>query len=232
MRGQECCGQHGGRTLRGLASPRSKTMKYSKYLPKRLVERYEGSSTDIHLLALREEIRICDVRISDLMEKADSGESGEAWKQLRFCVIDYVKAQRVGDPAFAIAKLETLKDLIDRGCNDYEAWREINDTIELRRRLTESERKREMDLKIYVSVEESLALARLLTQTVVEIVKDKTLVNRIRIRFADILDKSETPDTVVEEPPVFTPFGEYKKGFIGASDESDMVDAELITVEK
>ena len=89
-----------------------------------------------------------------------------------------------------------------------------------------------MDLKIYVSVEESLALARLLTQTVVEIVKDKTLVNRIRIRFADILDKSETPDTVVEEPPVFTPFGEYKKGFIGASDESDMVDAELITVEK
>jgi hypothetical protein len=45
-------------------------------------EDYDRAIADEELMSLRSEIAVIDVRITDLLMRADSGESGRLWRQL------------------------------------------------------------------------------------------------------------------------------------------------------
>ncbi len=81
--GRTVCHYHGGKTPVGAAAPAFKHGRYSKYLPKRWLERYEAALANPDLLALKDEIALIDLRIADLVEGATTPEKQAAvWPDL------------------------------------------------------------------------------------------------------------------------------------------------------
>lgn len=152
------CKLHGGATPKGLASPHYKTGRWSKYMPTRMVPRYEESQRDTELLALQADIALVDARIADLLGKVDSGESGRIWQKLSALRLEVYDAKRRGDDAAGREALESILHTIGRGKADAAAWHEVIGLIEQRRKLVESERKRLVEMKQMVTVEESMLL--------------------------------------------------------------------------
>lgn len=174
MIGATVCYHHGGRTPRGHALPQTTHGRYSKYLPPRLLERFQQSSDDPDLLNLRDDIALVDSRLSDLLQRVDSGESGETWK-LAKAAHRTMKAGLApgGDLAAAKAALDDLDAIISRGMGDFAAWREIGELLDRRERLVRSERRRLVELQQTMTVEQAMLLMGALAALVDEHVTDR-----------------------------------------------------------
>src|SRR3954470_5731126 len=61
------CRMHGGKTPRGLASPLTKSGRYSRDLPTRVAARYENALADPELLSVRDDIALLQGAITDVM---------------------------------------------------------------------------------------------------------------------------------------------------------------------
>ncbi len=68
------CRLHGGKSLKGIASPRFKTGKYSKYLPEKVRTHYQETIVDKDLISLRDEIALNDAHLIELLGSMKSGE--------------------------------------------------------------------------------------------------------------------------------------------------------------
>lgn len=174
--GKEVCYIHGGATPSGPDSPHWKHGRYARgyadIVPKRLVERYEAALNDRQALSMRAELALIDARLADMLARVDSGESGSLWKSLRETWRTLERAQRQQDAEKVAESLVRVGELIRRGYTDSVAWREVGDLIERRRRLAESERKRELEAKEIMRIDEGLALVSLLMDAVKRHVSD------------------------------------------------------------
>lgn len=166
--GKKVCHYHGGKTPGGIASPHYKTGRYSKYLPSRMRARYEEAKADPDLLELRSEIALTDARISELVGRVDSGESGALWGQLSELTDKADTARIRGDTAGLAAVLNILFDAIRGGVQDWATWAEVFGLLEVRRRLVESERKRLVEMHQMVQVERAMVLVDQLALSVRE----------------------------------------------------------------
>jgi len=166
--GKEVCHYHGGKTPGGIASPHYKTGRYSKYLPTRLLARYQEAKADPDLLELRSEIALTDARISELVARVDTGESGALWGRLAGLTDKADQARYRGDTAALASVLNVLFQAIRAGAQDWETWAEVFGLLEQRRRLVESERKRLVEMHQMVQVEKAMVLVDRLALSVRE----------------------------------------------------------------
>lgn len=183
MRGKRTCRQHGGKSPGGIASASWVHGRQSKYLPKRLQESYQESISDKELLALRHEISVIDARIVDLFKRVDIGESGHLWLRSKEVLLQLRKALVSQDSKKVSEAIVELDDLIRKGSTDYGAWSEIENGIELRRRLVETERKRLVDMQQMITAEQAAAYLSAITLAVRENVSDPTILSRIQASF-------------------------------------------------
>lgn len=174
MIGKEVCMMHGGKTPRGTNNPNFKHGRYSKAIPDRLAARYNEAQNDSQLLELREDIALIDARISDLLVRVDTGESGAAWRRAAEAVQAFKTAQVAGKVPEMHKHLAVLTDTIEGGNGDSEAWAEVYAMLETRRKLVESERKRLVEMQQYISTERAMALIAAITDTVKRHVHDRT----------------------------------------------------------
>lgn len=149
--GKRVCTVHGGLTPGGIASANYKTGKYSKYLPDKLASRYEAAANDPNLLELNHEIGLMDMRLTSLLERVNHGETGLLWQDVGKLWQQY-KDKPESDTTI---KIDTL---IKKGHDDYQAWGEIGNVIEQRRKLVESERKRLVEAQQYVTAVQAMTL--------------------------------------------------------------------------
>lgn len=149
---------HGGSSLRGVAHPNYKHGRHSKYLPSRLLERYEASASDPEILDLTAEIALVDARSSDVLSRVDAGESGRLWRALGAVRREFLAARGREDQQGMADALAEILNLIGRGGADFEAWAEIVDLLERRRRLVDSEQKRRIAMHESVQVGEAVAV--------------------------------------------------------------------------
>jgi hypothetical protein len=133
--GMDVCRYHGGLTPRGPASPQVRTGKYAKFLPARMVARYEASLHDPELTSLRRELALTDARLLDLLAHVDTGESRALWQALQDAYQAFKIAQRGGDVAKMRTTVAEVETCIEQGGRDAEAWQEIQSLIESRRKL-------------------------------------------------------------------------------------------------
>ena len=187
-KGRTRCRLHGGASPRGLASPHTKHGRFSRDLPARMLDMYEAALADEDLIALREDIALVTARELDLLRRVDSGESGTAWKEAGAVLRDHGRAVRAGDDAKAEAALDRLREIIDGGATDAAAWRELLTTIEQRRRLAETERRRLVDLDQLISHERALLFATALLDAVRRTVTDRDALATISADFATIVN--------------------------------------------
>ncbi len=191
------CRMHGGKSLGGIASPTYKHGRYSKYLPERLRERYVESLSDPDLIALREEISLTDARIEDLIKRVDSGESGEAWALARKALGELLEAETKGESLHG--PIAMLGEIIQRGLDDYGAWRELGGMIEMRRRLVESERKRLVDMQMMISAERAMLLISSIADIIRRNVTDVETKRAIQVELTAILTRGENQESLPAE---------------------------------
>jgi hypothetical protein len=142
MRGLAVCCMHGGKTPRGPASVHYKSGRFSRFLPTRLFAAYQAAAHDPELRSLRHSIAVVDARIIDILQRVDTGEAGSIWRDAQAAMAKFhleQAKQNIDGMQLAIAQVDRL---ITKGAADDAAWGEIEELIEQRRRLCESEQRR------------------------------------------------------------------------------------------
>lgn len=163
------CYHHGGKTPTGKALPQTTHGRYSKHLPTRMLATYEDAQRDPELLNLRGDIALLDARLSELLKRVDSGESGKVWHDLRVAWKAVKRATNEVEQVMALAELGTL---IEHGYLDTQAWGEIRDLLEQRRKLVESERKRLIEMQQMMTAGQAQLLIARLYDVVTQHVND------------------------------------------------------------
>lgn len=179
VRGRDRCRMHGGTSPVGAASGTFRHGLYSRYLPARLLATYRRSLRDDDALALREAIALMDARINDLLARVDTGEAGSLWRDLRAIYRTMEEANRARDTEGVRIALLTMGDLIRRGASDAALWSEIRSTLESRRKLIDTERRRLVDAQQMISAERALSLIVAFTEIVRTHVTDQTVLATI-----------------------------------------------------
>lgn len=191
MLGKAKCYHHGGRSLVGAASPTFRHGRWSKGLPKRIIERYDVAAGDQELLELREDIALTDAQITDRIGLVDSGESGAAWRALRKANRRVARARTRGDVDAMATALDEVTALIEAGTADRAAWADVNELLEQRRRFVDTEVKRLHALYQYVTTEEVMALVGALVELVRTHVEDVGIRNAIAAGIEALLNRDE-----------------------------------------
>ena len=190
------CRVHGGRSPRGTQHPNTKSYKYSKYLPDRLMERFLASTSDPDILSMQSEIALMDARIEDLLGRADTGESGATWTRALKEFMELETAIRTGDSAEAAGWLNALRETIDKGLDDYHNWQEIQQVGESRRRMVETERKRLETIQAMIPVSDAMLLMRAIVESVKRRVSDPATLTLIKNDIFKLTDM--TPKTIID----------------------------------
>lgn len=174
------CRMHGGKSLRGIASPTFKDGRRSKYMPSRLLETYRQGLTDKELLDLQDEISLIDARLNDVLGRVDTGEAGIHWHKMREAYDLLIDSLRRKSPDDQRQALHDLDDLTRKGQADWQAWHEIMALIEQRRKLVEAEQKRRISMQQMITAEQAMALTAAILETVKRNVTDRTALNAIQ----------------------------------------------------
>lgn len=187
--GRRYCKFHGGRALAGIKSMRFTDGRHFQYLPGRLLERYREARGDIDLLAMRDEIALLDARLNDLLERVDTGEAGRLWTEARLAYAGVVGAMRSGDSQSLVSATDRLGQALSAGQGDYAAWEEVQKTIDLRRKISEAERKRLVDMQQMVTAEEAMNLVAAIAETVKRHIHDAEIIERIATDINRLINK-------------------------------------------
>lgn len=185
------CRMHGGATPKGVASPAFKTGRYSRYLPERLMERYQDALHDEDLLNLRHEVALVDTRIADLLEQVERGDLGARWLELQAHYETLTLATQQKDLGAGAAAFEKIGALITGGASDYLVWAQISAMLEQRRRLAESERRRLVDMQQMITSEQAMTLVAALSDIVRKRVTDRDILAAIQNDLARLLDRRD-----------------------------------------
>lgn len=177
--GRNRCKLHGGASLRGVASPHFKTGRYSRYLPQDLAKRYHESLNDPDLLNLSSELSLIDARLTELLGRVTTGESGALFRRLSSLWTEMTDADVRKDFDAQRAALHKIGEVIQRGLGDGAAWEEIDRLVERRRKLTESEGKRRIAMSQMLTPEQAATLVAALEAAVKEHVHDRETLRRI-----------------------------------------------------
>ncbi len=189
IRGKRVCRVHGGMTPSGIASPHYKDGRYSKVLPARLAARYQEAQQDGALLELRDEISLVDSRLSDLLSRVDTGESGALWAKLMQARVDLIAAKRANDIQGQGEALTLILDLISQGHADYRAWAEVGGALEQRRKLVESERKRLIEAQQTITTEQAMLFVNAVLSSVRGHISDRVTLSAIQSDIMQLLNR-------------------------------------------
>jgi hypothetical protein len=183
------CKTHGGASLKGIASATYKHGGRSKYLPANLQTRYQEAVDDPELLNLRTDLALVEARLAQLLERVDTGEAGALWKAAKDAFEDLRKAGVAKDPVAQQIAFNELSDVLGRGLSDYAAWNEISSLLEQRRKLSESERRRLVDMQQMISTEQAMLFAGQVLDIIRRNVSDRATLNAIQLDFIRLMNK-------------------------------------------
>ena len=164
--GKDLCRMHGGTAKVGPDNPAFKHGKYSKVLPQGMVKRYHLAMSDPDRLALEHEIALVDARLMQLIERCETGDNGERWRQLRDAMDDFQVAYHKQDAKGMSAQLRQMDALIRDGLADHANWQEIMACVSQRQRLVESERKRFVEMQQTITVEQAMTFVTAVMESV------------------------------------------------------------------
>jgi len=174
--------------LTGFAHPASRSGRYSKDVPNRLISRYEEALSDPEILAMNDEIALIDSRLSDLIARVDSGESGALWQALAATWKQFVDAQSRRDINTMTVKINRIGELITAGDSDYSNWREISILLESRRKLTETERDRRVEMQQVITVEQATQMVSRLVDILRRNISDRRLLSDISLEIRSMMN--------------------------------------------
>lgn len=148
------CYHHGGHSLKGKDHPDYKNGRYAEALPDGIAGRFQEVMQDESLTNLRKELAAIQTRIEEVMSSLEDPDTGELWSDIQKHLIKLQDARAAGNSDEESKQLHILEDLITSGAEERAKYREISELIERKRRLVDSERRREKALQAYVPLED------------------------------------------------------------------------------
>ena len=115
--------------------------RHSSVLPADLAERYEERLTDPQLTSLRAELALIDTRVAALLASDEGLAAGPLWRQARKQLTQLRDAK--ANVAAARRALQALDDTIAEGQAAASRWADVQQLLDLRRKLVEAEVRRE-----------------------------------------------------------------------------------------
>jgi hypothetical protein len=188
--GRTVCNIHGGKTPQGVAAPSYTHGRYSKVIPARLAERYSDGLSDPQLLELREEIALLDARLGDVLGEIDGLGDPARWADAQRAWAAYTTAPNAALKAKAQTELDYV---IDQGANQHAAWAALQQIIEQRRKLVESEHKRLVIAQQMITTEQAMALIGALIGIIRHHIHDRRILAAIQADAAQLLDRPGDP---------------------------------------
>ncbi len=139
-------------------------------------------------------MKLWGARLSDVLGRVDTGESGATWAKARDTYDALIDAMREHDAGKQSQSFRELDRLIGKGLSDYAAWREIQSLIEQIRKLSESEQKRLVAAQLMISSEQAMSFTVAMLSIIKQHVSDRTVLNNIQLDVTALLSKrSEVP---------------------------------------
>lgn len=167
------CKMHGGKSLRGIEHPNYKHGKASRYLPAGLVEKFEAIMADPDYVRQREQIAILDIMLMEQLTDWSEGGGGNIFVKLQQKREEYYDARSRTDTKAMVAITNAVMDLIGSGYAKTMAAKEVRDTMEQRRKLTESERKLMIEERTMIPAPIVVLLMRRIGESIAEHVTDE-----------------------------------------------------------
>lgn len=189
------CRMHGGNARRGPDHPRFKTGKHSKVIPERMAATYDAAVKDRQILALQADVALLDARIEDLLRRVDTGEAGTLWRDAWTAFQGIQEAIRERDNEKGLRYTTQLRMILQQGRDDYRAWDEVGKVLEQKRRMIESESKRQVQERFLVPIVEMGLIVRALAGAVSTHVGDVEVLRAINRDWELVLGRdSQTND--------------------------------------
>lgn len=182
------CKLHGGNSPRGIASPSYKHGMYSKDMPSQLANRYREARQDDELMSLRDDIALISARVGEQLSGLHDGGMMDLILQARAVYSDLIDALRKDDDPSAQMYLSSLGTLLNKGASDIMTWESIEESLEKKRKLTDSERKRLVDMRQMVTVEELLMVVGGLVNSIKKHVTDQRKLQLISEDIRELLE--------------------------------------------
>ncbi len=157
-KGNGRCETHGGKSLRGPASPNFRHGEHSIYTPPpSLLADYDRLAEHRELVQHQTSIKLIDAVINDTLSEYDSGGGRDAWKSVGSARHKFQVARRSGDRVKLSESVAELEIAIEGGVGRQSRRDEIRNLLETHRKLVDSETKRYLIEAQTYSVEQMTA---------------------------------------------------------------------------
>jgi len=171
------CARHGGNARSGLMHPHAKHLRTAESLPRHLRVDMLAAENDPDLLSLRHEIKLSDVRIASLKRDLELGLNSTAARRIDNLL--QTINEKLSKKSSSQSINELLYELIEvyqKGKSEKAGWKELEEAKEARRKLSESEAKRETQLKLTLGANQVLtlvsAMATIARDLIAKLMKD------------------------------------------------------------
>lgn len=189
------CALHGGKSLKGEASPTYKHGRFSDYLPERLVKIYEAVQADEEANILNRNIRLRETFIRERMAMIDDvPDSADVWNNLRREIGELRKAYHNHDDGKIINALDNLRLLIDERILYFAAVEEIRVDLAEQRKDKQAIAAIEYKGENAIPATELMVLMGAVLKIIQTVVTDK----QQRIQIADGIDSLFKPASRIE----------------------------------
>lgn len=142
--------------------------------------RFEEALADADLVQLGRDIALIDSRLGEVLSEITQDSTGTIFGSLRRAFNDYTKSN---DPAKKQVAFVEMEFLIEQGAEDWQKWQEVYSVLEQRRKMVESEAKRQVQLQQTLTTSQAVNMLAAVIDTVKRHVTD---VDALRAISADI----------------------------------------------
>ena len=170
--GKNRCKFHGGASPRGIQANNYKHGGYSRDMTEQLAKRFREFQGDTELLSLRDDIALTTAGIAEKVASLHSGEAGDLWIEAHQKWRELLKAIKRQDEGESTTLMAEIGRILDSGYNNTLTWKDIHRKQDIKRKLVDSERKRLVDMRQMVTMEELMLVVGALVDSLKKHVHD------------------------------------------------------------
>lgn len=190
--GWPVCRAHGAGTINAPGGAPIITGRYSKFLPTLMMERYNDFLADGDVLNLRSEIALLDTRLSQMLARLETCDSNATWSKISRAsmLLGKLMCEEEADTADVEIIRKLLVEAMSARDADAEIWHDAIIIIDQRRKLADTERRRIVDAKRFITAEEASAMMAFVVDTIAKNVSSPLERRRISEQFKQFAQRS------------------------------------------
>lgn len=185
------CRRHGANALKGSMHPQFIHGRYSKVLRRDVLKSYLASFEEQDLYSQTDEIALLKARIENLLENAMDAEFANSSISKLELLVSGLDRELGKDPKDrSEVSLDIIKEVASevlKGLRDSKrAWNEIYEVMDHRRKIIESERKRQLDAQKFITEQQAQVFIATLLHLIKKNVDDPHVLNKIATEFDEL----------------------------------------------